>query len=90
MAYAARDTRGALTMYDRISRSHGWVFWPKRAASDELIYAYQERGFALHSMRSPHHPALSAMRARRGSRQLAGRKIWDELTLRLAAARTGN
>ena len=41
---------------------------------DELIYAYHERGFALHSMRSPDaHPAVRAVRARRRARGLAGR-----------------
>src|SRR5205823_5273710 len=54
-------------------------------ASDELIYAYHDRGFALHSMRSPEISRLylqvdadDAMDAWPEAR------IWDELRLRLA------
>src|SRR2546430_54847 len=56
-------------------------------ASHELIYAYHDRGFALHSMRSPEISRLylqvdaaDTMDAWRESR------IWDELLLRLAEA----
>src|SRR5256714_8721803 len=54
-------------------------------ASDELIYAYHDRGFALHSMRSPEISRLYL--------QVDGddtmdawpeARIWDELRLRLA------
>ena len=44
----------ALTMYDR-TYPFGWlgILAETPPASDELIYAYHERGFALLSMRSP-------------------------------------
>ena len=45
---------GALTIYDRVY-PFGWLGILAEAppSSDELIYAYHERGFALLSMRSP-------------------------------------
>ncbi len=41
-------------MYDRIY-PFAWlgILAEARPSSDELIYAYHDRGFALHSMRSP-------------------------------------
>ena len=46
----------------------------RRHASDELIYAHHERGFALpqHALAGA-HPALSAVRAGRGPRRMVGR-----------------
>jgi len=43
---------GVLTMYDRIY-PFAWlgILAEATPSSDELIYAYHERGFALHSMR---------------------------------------
>ena len=54
----------------RSIRSDGSEFSPRsQPSSEELIYANHERGFALHSMRSPQsHAALPAVRARRGDR----------------------
>jgi p-hydroxybenzoate 3-monooxygenase len=45
---------GALTTYDR-EYPFGWlgVLAEVPPSADELIYAYSDRGFALHSMRSP-------------------------------------
>jgi p-hydroxybenzoate 3-monooxygenase len=45
---------GAITAYEQIY-PFGWLGILARASpsSEELIYAYHERGFALHSMRSP-------------------------------------
>lgn len=45
----------AITIYDRVY-PFGWLGILAEAppSSEELIYSYHERGFALHSMRSPH------------------------------------
>ena len=54
-------------------------------ASDELIYAYHERGFALHSMRSPEISRLYLqVDADDTMDQWPEARIWDELRLRLA------
>src|SRR5260370_15227687 len=54
-------------------------------ASNELIYAYHERGFALHSMRSPE---ISRLYLQVDADDTLGAwpaaRIWDELRLRLA------
>jgi len=46
--------KGAITAYEQIY-PFGWLGILAQASpsSEELIYAYHERGFALHSMRSP-------------------------------------
>src|SRR5919199_1146585 len=77
--------RGART-YER-EYPHAWLGMLARTppASDELIYAYHERGFALHSMRSPEVSRLYLQVA--PDEQLAAwpeERIWDELRLRLA------
>ena len=54
-------------------------------ASDELIYAYHERGFALHSMRSPEISRLYLqVDADETMDTWSEARIWDELRLRLA------
>ncbi len=54
-------------------------------ASDELIYAYHERGFALHSMRSPEISRLYLqVDADDTMDAWPEARIWDELRLRLA------
>jgi p-hydroxybenzoate 3-monooxygenase len=61
-------------------------------ASDELIYAYHERGFALHSMRSPEISRLYLqVDADDTMDAWPEARIWDELRLRLAepTLRTG-
>jgi p-hydroxybenzoate 3-monooxygenase len=53
-------------------------------SNEELIYAYHERGFALHSMRSPELTRLYLQCA--PEEELASwpeRRIWDELQTRL-------
>jgi p-hydroxybenzoate 3-monooxygenase len=55
-------------------------------STDELIYAYHERGFALHSMRSPELSRLYVQV--RPDEELSAwpdERIWDELRLRLAS-----
>jgi p-hydroxybenzoate 3-monooxygenase len=55
-------------------------------STDELIYAYHERGFAMHSLRSP---ALSRLYLQVDPgddiAQWSDARIWDELHARLAA-----
>src|SRR2546423_2674401 len=54
-------------------------------ASDELIYAYHERGFALHSMRSPEISRLYLQVDADDTMQAwPADRIWEELRLRLA------
>ena len=54
-------------------------------ASDELIYAYHDRGFALHSMRSPEISRLYLqVDADETIDAWPEGRIWDELRLRLA------
>jgi p-hydroxybenzoate 3-monooxygenase len=78
---------GVLTMYDR-TYPFGWlgILAETPPASDELIYAYHERGFALLSMRSPEISRLYIQCS--PDEDIAGwpdEKIWDELHQRLAA-----
>ncbi len=57
-------------------------------ASNELIYAYHERGFALHSMRSPEISRLYVqVDADDTMDAWPEARIWDELRLRLAEPR---
>jgi p-hydroxybenzoate 3-monooxygenase len=65
---------------------HAWLGILARIppASDELIYAYHQRGFALHSMRSPEVSRLYLQVP--PDEQLAAwpeERIWSELRLRL-------
>jgi p-hydroxybenzoate 3-monooxygenase len=65
---------------------HAWLGVLARTppAADELVYAYHERGFALHSMRSPQVSRLY-LQVRRDE-TLDGwpvERIWSELRLRL-------
>jgi p-hydroxybenzoate 3-monooxygenase len=76
----------ALTMYDRIY-PFAWlgILAEARPSSEELIYAYHERGFALQSMRSPSITRLYLQCA--PDEQVENwpdRKIWDELEKRFA------
>jgi len=54
-------------------------------STEELIYAYHERGFALHSMRTPHLSRLY-LQCRPDERleDWSDRRIWDELQRRFA------
>ncbi|MGA8871677.1 MAG: 4-hydroxybenzoate 3-monooxygenase [Candidatus Acidiferrales bacterium] len=79
---------GALTVYDRIY-PFGWLGILAEAppSSDELIYAYHERGFALLSMRSPEISRLYVQCAPdEDIREWPDERIWDELHKRLATA----
>jgi p-hydroxybenzoate 3-monooxygenase len=74
----------ALTMYDRVY-PFAWlgILAEAHPSSEELIYAYHERGFALQSMRSPTITRLYLQCP--PDEQLDNwpdRKIWDELEKR--------
>ena len=76
----------ALTVYERIY-PFGWLGILAEAApsSQELIYAYHDRGFALHSMRSPQITRLYLQCS--PDEDLAewpDDRIWKELQIRLA------
>ncbi len=76
-----------LTMYDR-TYPFAWlgILAETPPASDELIYAYHERGFALLSMRSPHISRLYIQCSPDEDIALwPDDKIWKELHERLAA-----
>ncbi len=78
---------GALTTYDRIY-PFAWlgILAEARPSSDELIYAYHEHGFALHSMRSAEITRLYLQCAPdEDLNKWPDDKIWDDLQLRLAA-----
>jgi p-hydroxybenzoate 3-monooxygenase len=79
---------GALTIFERVY-PFGWLGILAEAppSSDELIYAYHERGFALLSMRSP---AISRLYIQctpeEDLQQWPDDRIWQELHVRLATA----
>jgi p-hydroxybenzoate 3-monooxygenase len=76
---------GALTVFDR-EYPFGWlgVLAEVAPSSDELIYAHSDRGFALHSMRSP---ALSRFYIQVAPDEDVAKwpdeRFWDELRARL-------
>jgi len=76
---------GVLTVYDR-EYPFGWlgVLAEVPPSSEELIYAHSERGFALHSMRSP---ALSRFYLQVAPDEDVAKwpdeRYWDELRARL-------
>ena len=77
---------GALTVYERIY-PFGWLGILAEAApsSEELIYAYHDRGFALHSMRSPRITRLYLQCSPDEDLALwPDDRIWTELQTRLA------
>jgi p-hydroxybenzoate 3-monooxygenase len=76
----------ALTVYER-SYPFGWLGILAEAApsSEELIYAYHDRGFALHSMRSPKVTRLYLQCSPEEDIALwPDQRIWKELQTRLA------
>jgi p-hydroxybenzoate 3-monooxygenase len=76
----------ALTVYER-QYPFGWLGILAEAppASEELIYAYHERGFALHSMRSPQITRLYLQCAPdENLDEWPDDRIWQELQTRLA------
>jgi p-hydroxybenzoate 3-monooxygenase len=77
---------GALTVYDR-NYPFGWLGILAEAApsSEELIYARHDRGFALHSMRSPTITRLYLQCAPDEDIALwPDERIWEELQIRLS------
>lgn len=79
---------GALTVFERVY-PFGWLGILAEAppSSDELIYTYHERGFALLSMRSPKISRLYIQCAPdEDINQWPDDRIWKELQTRLATA----
>lgn len=77
---------GALTEYERVY-PFGWlgVLAEVAPSTDELIYAYHERGFALHSLRSPTLSRLYVqVPAGEDVADWPDDRVWSELHLRLA------
>lgn len=71
----------AITIYERVY-PFGWLGILAEAppSSEELIYSYHERGFALHSMRSPHLTRLYLQCAPDEDIQdWSDDRIWEEL-----------
>jgi len=82
---------GALTVYER-EYPHAWlgVLAQTKPSSDELIYAYHDRGFALHSMRSPEITRLYLqVRPDEPLDEWPDERIWGELRTRLDRADPG-
>lgn len=76
----------ALTVFERVY-PFGWLGILAEAppSSEELIYANHERGFALHSMRSPSITRLYLQCAPdEDLAQWPDQRIWDELRTRLS------
>jgi p-hydroxybenzoate 3-monooxygenase len=77
---------GRLTVYER-EYPFAWlgILAEVAPSSEELIYCHHERGFALHSMRSPHLTRLYLQCAPDDDvEQWPDERIWDELRTRLA------
>ena len=76
---------GALTVFER-EYPFAWlgILAAAPPSNDELIYAYHERGFALHSMRSPTVTRLYLqVRPDEDLDEWPEERIWDELERRL-------
>lgn len=79
----------ALTVYER-EYPFGWLGILAQAppSSEELIYAYHDRGFALHSMRSPKITRLYLQCSpEEDLAEWSDERIWRELQLRLAGGK---
>ena len=77
---------GALTVYER-NYPFAWlgILAETPPSSEELIYTYHERGFALHSMRSPELTRLYIQCDPDDDiENWSDEKIWEELHTRLA------
>jgi p-hydroxybenzoate 3-monooxygenase len=77
---------GVLTVYER-DYPFAWlgILAAVPPSTTELIYAYHERGFALHSLRSPELSRLYVqVRADDEIARWPDERIWDELHRRLA------
>jgi p-hydroxybenzoate 3-monooxygenase len=78
---------GVLTEYER-EYPFGWlgILADAPPSSEELIYAYHDRGFALLSMRTPHISRLYLQCKPDENIDLwSDEKIWQELQIRLAS-----
>jgi p-hydroxybenzoate 3-monooxygenase len=76
---------GVLTAFER-QYPFAWlgILAAAPPSNDELIYAYHERGFALHSMRSPEVTRLYLqVRPEEDLAEWPDERIWDELERRL-------
>jgi p-hydroxybenzoate 3-monooxygenase len=77
---------GALTVYDK-EYPYAWlgILAAVAPSNEELIYVRHDRGFALHSMRSP---SMTRLYLQVGPAEDLGEwsddRIWDELQVRLA------
>lgn len=75
----------ALTFYERVFPFAWLGILAAAPPSEELIYCYHERGFALHSMRSPEIARLYLQCAPdEDLSNWSDEKIWEELQKRLA------
>ena len=77
---------GVLTVYERVY-PFAWlgILAEVAPSSDELIYCHHERGFALHSMRSPQISRLYLQVAPdEDIERWPDERIWDELRTRFA------
>lgn len=77
---------GVLATYERLY-PFAWLGILAEAApsSEELIYAHHDRGFALHSMRSPHITRLYLQCSPdEDLAQWSDQRIWEELQIRLS------
>jgi p-hydroxybenzoate 3-monooxygenase len=77
---------GVLTTYER-EYPYGWlgILAAVPPSTDELIYAYSERGFALHSLRSRQISRLYLQcRPDEDLQAWPDERIWEELRLRFA------
>src|SRR6202041_1490910 len=75
----------ALVIYERVF-PFAWlgILAAAPPSSAELIYCYHDRGFALHSMRTPEIPRLYLQcAADEDLAQWPDRRIWEELQTRL-------
>jgi p-hydroxybenzoate 3-monooxygenase len=84
----SRDSipEGVLTVYER-RYPFAWlgILAETPPSSEELIYTYHERGFALHSMRSPELTRLYIQCAPNDDiEDWSDERIWEELHTRLA------
>ena len=82
----AHEALGKVRTYER-TYPFAWlgILAKTPPAADELIYAYHEHGFALHSMRSPEISRLYLqVDAEETMDAWPEARIWDELRLRLA------
>ena len=79
------DPEAALRTYSR-EYPFGWlgILAAVAPSCDELIYAHHERGFALHSLRSPELSRLYVQcRPDEDIAEWPDERIWEELQLRL-------